>query len=695
MSTSRSTVFDALLRRTAVFGAALASTVFAVRALVEVLEVNGLTWLELALVALFTINFSWIALSFWSSLAGFVALLFRWRAPGLVWPGEAAGHAPLTTRTALLLPVYNEDPARICANLEAMHESLAATGQADAFDIFVLSDSTDPDNWVAEELGWARLVQRTGGDGQVFYRKRRRNIAKKAGNIADFCRRWGRRYDFMVVLDADSVMTGDTLVRLVRLMQANPGAGIIQAPPAILGRGTLYARLQQFASGLYGPVFAAGQAFWQLGDGNYWGHNAIIRTRAFTDACGLPTLPGKAPFGGHILSHDFVEAALIRRAGWKVWMVPELGGSYEECPPTVIDFAQRDRRWCQGNLQHARVLPARGLHPVSRLHLLMGMLSYLSSPLWLIFLMVGVAAAVQEQLIEPVYFGPQESLFPLWPAYDWDKAVNLFLVAMGMLMAPKLLGVMLAMIRPRLARGFGGRLRILLGLVLETVFSALIAPVMMLFHSRFVLDILLGRDSGWGRQNRDGDALPLGVAVRRHAGHTLFGAALGATAWYVSMPLFWWLSPMVAGLLLAIPLSWISAQPALGRLTQRLGLFAVPEENVPPPVLRRAAAIEQELAGAEGASDAPEMPERGLARIVADPAAHALHLSLLPAHSDWDRGDPAVLEAARDKLAAVPGDTAGARLTAAETMAVLFDPDTLAELRMRAPGNQRAGVEAA
>jgi membrane glycosyltransferase len=664
--------WEALARRTAIFGATAASTAIAAHELYEVLRVSGLTWVEKGLIALFVINFVWVALSFWASLAGVFVLRWRLGTPGLARPMP---DAPLTGRTAVLVPVYNEDPAGVYANLEAIYRSLAATGQLDAFDFFILSDSTDPDVWIAEEAGWAALCRRLGGQGRIFYRKRRRNTGRKAGNVADFCRRWGRRYETMVVLDADSVMDGGTLVAMARLMALNPDVGLIQSPPVIIGRHTLFARLHQFASRLYGPVFAAGQAFWQLGDGNFWGHNAIIRTRAFMDACGLPELPGRAPFGGHILSHDFVEAALLRRAGWRVWLLPELGGSYEETPPTLLDFAKRDRRWCQGNLQHLRVLVARGLHPISRLHLAMGIMSYLSSPLWLVFLTCGLLMAVHAQVFAPPYFMGHETLFPVWPTLDVARAAALFGVTMGMLAVPKLLGLALVLADRRAARGFGGRARAAAAMGMEMVFSALVAPVMMLFHSRFVVDILRGRDAGWMKQRRDGGRVTVGEAAARHAGHTLFGAALGATAWAVSPVLFWWLSPLVAGLILAVPLNLLSARAGAGAWARRRRLFAIPEEADPPLVLYRAETLAETYrtlvpAGADG-----------LSLVVTDPLVHAVHLSLLPGHSDAAAGDPDTLAAARDRLAAAGYAPEAAGLSPAEATAVLFDADLLTELR--------------
>src|SRR5215475_13405459 len=435
--------------------------------------------LEIALLMLFVISFSWLALSFWSAIGGYLSLLSRWRAPGLTIPSAPA----LSGRTAILMPIYNEDPTRVFAALQAMYEGLTTAGAIEAFEFFILSDSNEPDSWIAEEAAWAELCQRLHAQGRIFYRKRRRNTAYKSGNIADFCRRWGRRYDYMIVLDADSLITADALIGLANLIEANPAVGLIQAPPTIVNAGTLFGRLQQFASRLYGPVFAAGTALWQQGDGNFWGHNAIIRVAAFAAHCGLPELPGGKPFGGHIMSHDFVEAALLRRAGWRVWMVPDLPGSYEETPPTLIDHAKRDRRWCQGNLQHMRVLGARKLHPLSRLHIFTGIMSYLASPLWLAFLAAGISFFAWRMAHPPSYFAPYVTLFPLWPKFDASVAIGLAVLVFAMLLAPRLLGFAYALASAERRAAYGGAGRLTASFIVELLLSTLMAPILMLLQS--------------------------------------------------------------------------------------------------------------------------------------------------------------------------------------------------------------------
>jgi membrane glycosyltransferase len=396
----------------------------------------------------------------------------------------------------------------------------------------VLSDTTDPAIWIAEEKCFLQFRRETGAEN-VYYRHRRENTARKSGNIEDWIKRFGAGYDHMIILDADSLMTGDTIVRLAAALEKHPEVALIQTLPIVVNARTLFARLQQFSGRLYGPLIAAGVAWWHGSEGNYWGHNAIIRVRAFAQDAGLPDLKGRKPFGGHILSHDFVEAALMRRGGWAIRMVPTLGGSFEECPPSLLDFAARDRRWCQGNLQHLAVLPARGLHWVSRLHLLTGIGSYITAPLWLLFLVLGILISLQAQFIRPEYFPKGFSLFPKRPAQDPVLAAWVFVGTMGLLIAPKLLACILVGMESRIRRQFGGGLRILAGLLIETLLSGLIAPVMMIFQSTAVGEILLGRDAGWQVQRRDDGGLPRSELIRRYTFPTLFGIAMAAIAYAV------------------------------------------------------------------------------------------------------------------------------------------------------------------
>jgi len=613
------------ITRLFVFGGALALTAYGLREMLAVVSVGSTTFLQYVLVALFTVNFSWIALAFTSAVAGCVAMIFRRR--------PRSANAPLQGRTAVLMPIYNEETARVFANVQAIRESVDATGEGAAFDYFVLSDSTRPDAWIAEERAFLAMRQRLGPDHRLYYRHRPKNAHRKAGNIADFVTRWGGGYDHMVVLDADSLMTGDCILRLARQMEADPDAGIIQSLPLIINRNTLFARLQQFAARIYGPVIATGLAAWSGRDGNYWGHNAIIRTKAFAAHGGLPDLSGKPPFGGHILSHDFVEAAFLLRAGWTVYMLPDAEGSYEESPPTLIDLTIRDRRWCQGNLQHSRVIGAKGLKLASRQHFATGIMSYLASPFWLAQLLVGIVLVLQTQYVRPEYFTTEFTLFPAWPRFDAERALQLFEITMAILLAPKLFGLLLTLFEGRTRRGCGGGLRLILSGLIEIILSALLAPLMMLIQSQSVSQILLGRDSGWSPQRRGDGTIPLRDIAWRHLPHMALGVIAGVAAFMISTSLFLWMSPTILGLVLAIPLSFISGTLAAGLALKRFKLLETPEEQSPPPIATRANMLAREYA-LLGFDDA-----EGLATLHADRDLMTAHEAMLPEAPPRRRGE--------------------------------------------------------
>jgi membrane glycosyltransferase len=417
-------------------------------------------------------------------------------------------------------------------------------------------------------------------------------------------------------------------VRLVQAMERNPRAGILQTVPRLVNGTTPFARLQQFASRLYGPVFQAGLHFWQVDESNYWGHNAILRLAPFIEHCALPELPGHEPFGGRILSHDYVEAALMVRAGWGVWLAPDIAGSFEESPANLIDFAKRDRRWLQGNLQHSWLLAAEGLHATSRVHLAAGILSYLSSPLWLAFLSLSTLLVFRQRATGLSAIA-RDSLLPGFSASFGGEALGLFAGTMVLLFGPKLLAVFDLWGRDADIAGFGGWRRVLAGAGLEALWSTLFAPVLMLFHSKFFLWLLLGRSVAWITQRRGGDGAPdWREAILTHAWQTGVGLAWGAAALTLDPFFFVWLSPVLAGMALSIPLSIATAQPPEARSSGRPRLFVTPEEIAPPPVL---SALTATLAS--GTRREPPPPEfaadLGLMQAALDPYMNAVHVTLL------------------------------------------------------------------
>ena len=596
--------------RVALAALAVGTAAWGVRLFLATVSPDGVVGADWLAVPLFAALFGWIALSFWTAALGSASLLFdrlAGRAGGPSCPGGAGGE--LAHRHAVLMPVYNENPTGVFAGVRAMLESLHNTGQGGQFDFFVLSDTTDPDVWIAEERAWAELIDTWDGDSRVFYRHRPKNERRKAGNIADFCTRWGDEYECMLVLDADSVMGGATVVEMAARMESSPKVGLLQAPPRPVGRDSLLARLQQFSAAVYGPVFLRGFHLWAGEDSNYWGHNAIIRVRPFMDHCELPTLPGQAPLGGEILSHDFVEAALLRRAGWKVCLCEDLTESYEESPTTLTDFAARDQRWCQGNLQHARLLAAEGLHLSNRLHMGMGVMSYVASPLWLAFLIAAPLAVVFDG------------------GASGGAALTLFAASMGMLVLPKFLGVAATLMSG--AGRHGGPAKVLAGAVGETLLSVLVAPVMMAYHTRFVVAALCGTCVQWNAQARCERQVSWGEAWAGSGWITLTGLSLTAAVAAASTPLLLWLAPVLAGLVLAVPLAKLLGSVKVGRELQDLGLLLVPEEVKPPRVLSRRDALllgREEAAGEEGAFD----------ELISDPGLFALHASILET-TDGDR----------------------------------------------------------
>ncbi len=510
-------------------------------------------------------------------------------------------NAPIDARarTAIIMPICNEDISTVFAGLRATCESLAATGALKLFDFYLLSDSSDPAVREAEVQAWQRLRTLLGDNdvsdgGRVFYRHRRRRTKRKAGNVADFCRRWGGNYRYMVVLDADSTMHGETLVSLVRLMEQNPRAGIVQTLPQAYGHDTLHARVQQFTSRVTGRLFALGMAYWQLGEAHYWGHNAILRVEPFMRHCALAPIAGRGGLSGEILSHDFVEAAMMRRAGYEVWLAPQLEGSWEQLPPNLLDELQRDRRWCQGNLQNAQLIAEPGWRPAHRVMFAVGALSYLMAPLWLLFVALGAIVTSN--------------------AGSAPQGAALWTLTLLLLLMPRALGVAAVWLKGEHA-DYGGRLRLVTSAVFETIVSALQAPVRMLAHTTFVVGTLTGLRLEWKSPPRDATAIGWGDALRRVG---LLAAPAGLLAVIalpgdaLSAP---HLAPLLAALLLAVPLAVLSSHPSVGAAVRRVRMLWVPEEHRPPLALRRA--LEQ-----RGFADLTPVPVVQPPRVFAP--AHAL-----------------------------------------------------------------------
>jgi len=612
-------------RRATFFSLIFLLTALATWFMADLLWQGPVNLIDLPLLVLFAILFANIATGFCTALLG----LYVINRGDTARISRTIDHVPLDKlqlgSTAIVMPVFNEDPSRIFEGLRVIYRSLEQTGRLDDFDFFILSDSNDPNRWIQEEVAWAELCKQLDGFGRIFYRKRRISINKKSGNVADFLRRWGQAYRYMVVLDADSIMTGESIVKLVAMMERNPTVGILQTAPRIINGVTLYSRIQQFASRLYGPLFLAGLNYWHQGESNFWGHNAVIRVRPFMEHAALPDLPGKEPFGGRILSHDFVEAALMRRAGWKVWLAYDLEGSFEEGPPTLIDAAKRDRRWCQGNLQHSWLLSAKALHPINRFHLFQGIMGYLGSPIWLLFMLLSTL-----HRFNAVAHGDGSEKYTM--IFDYlvpvPEALALFGLTMTLIFLPKVLSVGLVLKHGRSA-AYGGPVRLIASAVLEVLTSALLAPINMMFHAKFVVYILLGQGVAWVTQQRTAsDEADWREAIITHSGQTAFGLVWGASAYVLAPSFFWWLLPVLLGLVLAAPLSIMLSRAGLGRRARELGLFLTPDETQPAPELTL---LENNLEECyRQMQPIPELrQDYGLMQAILDPYMNAVHVSLL------------------------------------------------------------------
>ena len=608
----------AYLRRVLVFVLTVAQTVAGTYSIIAVLPYHGGTGLEQAIVVVFAVLFAWIASGFWVAVLGFVLRRRGGDRHSLLTRHDAAQLAatPLA-RTAIVMPLYHESVERSLAGLRAIYVSLQETGALDHFEFFILSDSRDPEVWLEEQAAWYRLCRELNAAGHIHYRRRTVHLRHKSGNVADFLRRWGDDYDYFMVLDADSLASGESLVRMVRIMEREPQVGILQTNPAIMNARSAFARIQQFASRAYGGIFAAGLAGLQLGEAAYWGHNALIRVRPFTQFCGLRSLPAFGLFRGPILSHDFVEAAYMRRAGYEIWMEPAVSGSYEEYPPTLIDELTRDRRWARGNMQHLWLLLfGHKIRFAHRMVFLNGIMSYLASPLWLVFLILSAIEVTRFTLWPINYFPETRSLFPLWPQWNPDWAMWLVLSTAAILFLPKFLAVLdLALMHQ--ARAFGGFLRLLSSTLLELLVSMLLAPIRMLAHTRFVFEALFNVSLRWAGQNRS-EETEWPAAVRHYAPGSTVAFAWALFALWLNPVYFLWSLPVTLALILAAPTTVLLSRVRLGERLRRRGLMTVPEEIAPPDVLRTLNAVPL---------DRPRMMTH-FEEAVIDPQLNAVHAAM-------------------------------------------------------------------
>jgi membrane glycosyltransferase len=577
-------------RRIAFIAINLATLAALLWGLANVFSMGGWSTTDIVIVACFLIGAPWTSIGLWNAVLGVWLLHGQRHGVAAAAPHLAAGEtdAPITSRVALAMTVRNEDPRRSYQRLAVIREGLDATGAGQQFDIFILSDTTDPAVAVEEERLFHAMRPILGGP-HAQYRRRTSNEGYKAGNVRNFLNNHGRGYDLYLPLDSDSLMSGPAILRMVRIMQAYPRLGILQSlvvgSPATSG----FARIFQFGMRHGMRSYSMGSAWWQGDCGPYWGHNALIRIQPFRRHCRLPILPGSQPLGGHILSHDQVEAVLMRRAGYEVRVIPVETESWEENPPTLMDFTKRDLRWCQGNMQYWRLLGMKGLRPTSRFQIFAAIMMYLGAPAWM--LMTATATA---KLIEGD-FGQVDMAF----------GIAMFFIMFAVSLVPKVMGMLDIALTTGGAARYGGRLRFALGGLLEMLFSILMAPVVAFRVTLFLIGLMLGKSVIWGGQNRDAYRLTWTDAALGLWPQTLFGLTLLVSISLVrGLETVAWAGPMIAGLILSIPFAVLTAHPRFGHWAARLGLCAVPDEVALPQTLRRL----DQIAAANDLRDTP--PQR-------------------------------------------------------------------------------------
>jgi membrane glycosyltransferase len=538
---------------------------------IMVISPGGIGALHIILIALFALTLPWYVIGFWNAVIGFLIMRLGRDPVGTVMPAarHVSGNESITTTTAILLCIRNEPPELAALHLETLMAGLAQSGTSERFHVYVLSDSDVPDIAAAEEKQFVALKAAWHGRMALTYRRRAQNTGYKAGNIRDFCERWGRLHDFGVILDADSVMTAGLLLKLVRIMQVDPQLGILQTLVIGMPGASPFGRIFQFGMRLAMRSYTIGSAWWQADCGPYWGHNAIVRMAPFMACCQLPVLDTGALVKGHVLSHDQIEAVLMRKAGYEVRILAEEGSSFEQNPPTLLEFVHRDLRWCQGNMQYWHFLTVPGLAAVSRYQLALALLMFVGSPAWIGLLLVGAWAAA---------IAPDPFIRP-------DLGLLLLGTALVLWFAPNLATLADVLDRPQLRQEFGGAIRLLTGFCTNGLFVLLLAPIMWTSHTLFLVRLMLGRTIEWKAQSRQDHRVPWAIAVRAFWPHTLIGLApllLLAATKPAAIPFALLLA---AGPLLSIPLAVITASPVLGRAMIAAGVCRLPEESHPPPEL--------------------------------------------------------------------------------------------------------------
>lgn len=567
--TGLQSVADLAFRRRLVLGLNIVTWLAMMYLAARVLGHGGWSLVDFVMFVCFAVGTPWAVLGFWNALIGLWLLHFHKHPMAEVAPFAAAGDEPtaIKTKTAIFMTVRNEDPTRAIQRLKTVKESVEATGQGDAFAYFILSDTNDEAVAAVEQKAFNDWKASDGTPDKLTYRRRTDNKGYKAGNVRDFCERWGRDYELMLPLDADSVMSGEAIVKLVRMMQAHPKIGILQSLVVGMPSQSAFARIFQFGMRHGMRSYTMGQSWWVGDCGPFWGHNAVVRIKPFYEQCDLPILKGGPPLGGHVLSHDQVEATFMRRAGYEVRVLPVENGSWEENPPTMLDFAKRDVRWCQGNMQYVKLLDTPGLYAMSRFQLVWAILMFLGIPAWTLMIALLPLAAYQAQGVAN---------------YPKGLAIFLYVMFFVMYLMPKIAGLIDAVMTKGGMARYGGPVRFFASAALELVFSFLQGAVSTIRTTIFMIGLAFGKSVTWGGQSRDAYGISFLTAAQNLWPQTLFGVIVCGLLLMINPAVFWWSLPLTAGYILAIPFAVVTASPALGRLFVKLGLSGIPEDFDPP-----------------------------------------------------------------------------------------------------------------
>jgi membrane glycosyltransferase len=575
-ATAEGPLTTVLARRRALFAVLIAGTMAAVLWLAAV-AVPPYSVGAIAFLVLFTVTLPWSVVGFWNGFIGFLIMRLAQDPAVAVNPLAASirGDEPVTASTAILMCIRNESPEQVIRNLQPLLDGLVQARVAHLFHVYLLSDSNDPGIIAAEKSCFDAFIVKWQGTIPVTYRRRAVNTAFKSGNIRDFCDRWGNNHEFAITLDADSFMPTHAVLRLIRIAQANPTLGILQTLIVGLPSVSVFARVFQFGMRLGMRSYTLGATWWQGDCGPYWGHNAIIRLAPFIAHCRMPVLPGSGPLSGHILSHDQVEAVLMRRAGYEVRVLPVEGLSWEENPPTLMEFSRRDLRWCQGNMQYWQLLSMPGLKPVSRFQLLFAIQMYLASPAWMAMTAIGMAVLAFSETQGAQYVPVKAGI-----------GTVLFAIMMLMTFAPKIATIIDVFLTRSARRSYSGTMAFVLNIAIETLFMILLAPIIALTHTIFLTRLFVFRRGGaWNSQMRQSHAVPWRLAAKRLWPQTIAGLViLGVVALKAPNDIGFALLG-TTGLILAIPFAVATASPLIGSLFARIGIGRIPEENEPPAAL--------------------------------------------------------------------------------------------------------------